>query len=193
VAKRFGDTLEEVPFGGITYWTARIPERRRDRERPEGEPRLEVRQPAPSFGVVGNYLLFSDRAGLFEQAVLTSKDSEKSLASDLEYKLILSRIKRQPGGDAPGMISFSRPEEAMRMWYDLAVAENTQKLLARQGERNDFFRGVDQALRDNPLPPFSVIQKYLAPGGGFLTSDKSGLHYASFGLKRKSPGASENP
>ena len=37
----------------------------------------------------------------------------------------------------------------------------------------------------DPLPPFPVLAQYLAPGGGMLTSDETGIHYTGFVLKRK--------
>jgi hypothetical protein len=73
----------------------------------------------------------------------------------------------------------------MKMLYELAQAEDTKKLLESNTENNRFLQVVDKALKDNPLPPFTVISKYLAPGGGFLVSDETGFHYASFQLRRK--------
>ena len=73
----------------------------------------------------------------------------------------------------------------MRFWYDMALSENTQKRLSEQAARGGFFRSVDEALKNNPLPPFEVLAQYLAPGGGMLVSDESGIHYSSFTLKRK--------
>jgi hypothetical protein len=83
------------------------------------------------------------------------------------------------------MLSFNRPEEGMRMIYDLAKAENTKEFLNSRGEENSFLKSVNKAMEDNPLPPFAVIAQYLAPGGGFLSSDETGFHYASFQMKRK--------
>jgi hypothetical protein len=46
-------------------------------------------------------------------------------------------------------------------------------------------RALYDALEANPLPPFSEIAKYLAPGGGMLVSDETGLHYTAFALRRE--------
>jgi hypothetical protein len=35
------------------------------------------------------------------------------------------------------------------------------------------------------LPPFEVLQRYLAPGGTVVVDDETGLHYTDFSLRRK--------
>ena len=73
----------------------------------------------------------------------------------------------------------------MRFWYDLVQSEATRQRLGRLGQRQPLWGAVDQALKDHPLPPFDVLAQYLAPGGGMLVSDETGLHYMSFTLKRQ--------
>ncbi|MEE3220962.1 MAG: hypothetical protein VX257_11885, partial [Planctomycetota bacterium] len=62
--------------------------------------------------------------------------------------------------------------------------------LAEQSD-NPAVRAVNEALTDNPLPAFSVISRYLAPGGGILTNEETGVHYVNFVLRRN--GESEKP
>ena len=83
------------------------------------------------------------------------------------------------------MVTFSRPEEALRFVYELIRAENTQKGLDSASENNDFLRNVNKAMKDNPLPAFSVLAKYFAPGGGMMVNDETGVHYMSFTMRRK--------
>jgi hypothetical protein len=83
------------------------------------------------------------------------------------------------------MVQFSRPEEGLRFWYDLATSENTKQRLAGGAENNRYLRSLDQALKDNPLPPFAVLAKYMAPGGGMMVNDETGIHYSTFTLRRK--------
>lgn len=184
---KYKDNVEKASYGTNTYWKVKQGERAEgiEVENDPRETRVAVRAPQPCFAIVEDYLLLCDRPAGLERAIVSNSDATKSLASDLEFKLIMSRIKRQPGGDSPGMISFNRPEEGMRMLYDLAGGEQAKTFLADRAERNDFFKNVDQAMKDNPLPPFQVIAKYLAPGGGLLTSDETGIHYAAFQLRRK--------
>ena len=40
-------------------------------------------------------------------------------------------------------------------------------------------------MDEQPLPPFAVLQRYLAPGGVTVTDDETGLHYTAFSLRRK--------
>jgi hypothetical protein len=126
----------------------------------------------------------TNSVGFLQQAILTKSDPGKSLSAELDFKLIASKIARQAGGARPGLVSFSRPEESMRMWYDLASSEDTRGVLSRQAENNPFFKALNTALTDHPLPPFGVLAKYLAPGGGMVTSDDTGFHYTGFALKR---------
>jgi Protein of unknown function (DUF3352) len=139
----------------------------------------------PCCGILGDYLILADRPSFYEAAVATLGDSSKSLAASLDYKLIASKLSRQAAN--PSMISFSRPEQSLRYVYDLAASADTRKMLAERGESSPLLRDLGQALEENPLPPFSVLEQYLAPGGSALTDDESGLHYQSFTLRRERP------
>ena len=182
MTEKYAENLEKKSFGGVTYWQVKMPERP---PRPEGQGRARLRQPEPCFAIIGDYLVGSDSSAALDQAIITSTDPTRRLSAELDYKLIASKIKRQVGGDAPGMIQFNRPEEGMRFWYDMALAEDTQRRLERGAENNPVFRSLDKALKDNPLPPFSVLAKYFAPGGGMMVNDETGIHFMSFTLRRK--------
>jgi hypothetical protein len=173
--------VEKKAFGGVSYWSVKFPEGR------EGGPQLPAnfRRPTPAFAILGDYLVLSDSEAAVQHCITTTSDASRSLARDLEYKLIASKIKRQVGGEAPGMVQFSRPEEGMRFLYELARAEDTQKGLESAAERNPFLKNVNKAMKDNPLPPFSVLAKYFAPGGGMMVNDETGYHYMGFTLRRK--------
>ena len=96
-----------------------------------------------------------------------------------------SKLRRQPGGKSPGWFVFERPDEGFRMLHELATAESTRGMLASQAENNELLGTLHRALEDNPLPPFSVLRKYLAPTGSILTNNETGFHYTGFGLRRK--------
>ncbi|MFN0020539.1 MAG: hypothetical protein ACKVP0_19955 [Pirellulaceae bacterium] len=181
VVAKFPDAVEKKAFGGVTYWAVKMP------ERPEGgpQPPAGFRVPTPAVAIIGDYVIFTDSTKGLHHCITTTSDATQGLASDLEYKLIAGKIKRQVGGDAPGMVQFSKPEEALRFVYELIRAENTQKGLESASENNDFLKGVNKALKDNPLPAFSVLAKYFAPGGGMIVNDETGYHYMTFTLKRK--------
>jgi hypothetical protein len=179
--QRQGGRLERQRYGNTEYWSSKNPLNpgRRGKNGPE------LRQQLPCVGIVNDYLILTDSLKAFQEVVSTQMNPDNSLTSSLDFKLISSKIKRQPGGDAPGAISFARPEEGMRFWYDMALAEDTQKRLTQQAERNRFFGSLNQALKDHPLPPFSVISEYMAPAGGMLVNDQTGIHYMTFTLKRQ--------
>jgi hypothetical protein len=186
LAEKYKDNLEKTAYGTTPYWKMKASERQAvEVEQGEREVRVALRPQQPCFAIIDDYLMISDRTGGLERAIITANDPSKSLSKDLEFKLMMNKIKRQPGGDAPGMISFSRPEEGMKMLYELASGEQAKRFLANRSEGNEFFKNVDKAMKDNPLPPFAVLAKYLAPGGGLLTSDETGIHYAAFQLRRK--------
>jgi hypothetical protein len=178
---KYPEAVEKKSFGGVTYWGIKTP------PRPEGAPRLPAgfRQPTPAVAIIGDYLVLTDSTAALHHCITTTSDATRGLAGDLEYKLIAGKIKRQVGGDAPGMVQFTRPEEALRFMYELARAENTQKGLESAAENNGFLKNVNKAMKDNPLPPFSVLAKYFAPGGGMMVNDETGYHYMTFTLRRK--------
>jgi hypothetical protein len=177
--ENFAHNVEKSSFGGTTYWSIKVP------EQPMNERGPMLRQPTPCVALMGDYLIATDSLAALQEAIKTQSRPGASLASELDYKLIASKISRQQGGDAPGMVSFSRPEEGLRFWYDLATSENTKQRLAGGAESNRYLRSLDQALKDNPLPPFAVLAKYLAPGGGMMVNDETGIHYSTFTLRRK--------
>ncbi len=129
-------------------------------------------------------MLIANRPAAFEQGIVTRRDS-KSLENELDFKLTASKLRRQPGGKSPGWFVFERPDEGFRMLHELATAESTRGMLASQAENNELLGTLHRALEDNPLPPFSVLRKYLAPTGSILTNNETGFHYTAFGLRRK--------
>ncbi len=196
IVAKFPETFEKKQYANISYYALDMPGMRQRRQARRRRPDQEEQpapgnvEPAPSrtqpcMGIVGDYLMIADRPSFIEKIVAAKSDSSQSLGSDLEYKLIASKIRRQPGGTYASMVTFNRPEMAMRMMYDLATSENTQQQLSAVAADNDFLSGVDKAMRDNPLPPFAVIQKFLAPGGGMITDDETGIHYMGFALRRE--------
>lgn len=176
ITSRFAAQLSRQNYGGVPYYelNTALPNPNN-----QGEPRR------PCIGIVGTDLVIADRTSAFHRAVAAASDPANSLAEALDYKLVASKISRHPGGTAAAMISFNRPEEGMRMIYDLLTAEQTREGLRRGAQQSELLRGLNQALEQNPLPPFAVLQQYLAPGGGVLSDDETGIHYTSFALRRK--------
>ena len=173
--------FEKKTYAGVSYFEITIPGTE-DRNSSDERGSLPVR---PCVAVVDDYVIAAERPRTLERAIVTLSDSSKSLANELDFKLVASKLKRQPGGTSPGVLIFERPEEGFRMLYELAMVDDTRRQLSDAARDNPFLTTLQQALDDNPLPPFSVIREFLAPTVTMITSDESGFHLTGFGLRRK--------
>lgn len=215
LAKKYEQNVRQETFAGTKYYQAIPPQPRRvraelesradqaalnearrvraqierrvgDVPRPKPDDPDLPRPPEPCFAVVKNCLVFTDRASTCQMVISLADNPKESLADALDFKLIAAKIARAAGGNKPAMISFNRPEEAMRWAYDMVNAERTRARLREAAETNPFFKNVETVLEKNPLPPFEVLQQYLAPGGAMVIDDETGIHYTAFTLRRKS-------
>ena len=186
--KAFGEVLERVvkkneafltrqSYGGKEYFRYTPPRLGDGQEEP---PRQTL-----CFGIVDDYLVLTDRPSIYEKAILTAAGSSESLADSLEFKLIASKIAGRSGGTQPGMIMFERPQEGMRLMYELAVSDDARQQLRQQAKTNPFLKSLGAALDEHPLPPFAVIEQYLAPSGAMVFADQTGFHYTAFSLRRQ--------
>ena len=175
--ERFADRITKDSTGGKTYYKI-------NRRRAEEELNEQQRRRQACFMLFGDYLLIADRPSFLEKAVLTAGGVQKKLADSVEFKLISSKISRQPGGEKPGLVSFQRPEEGMKWIYEMATSDNAKQFVQERSEENPLFRELNKNMADREIPPFSVLQQYLAPGGSMMTDDETGIHYMSFTLKR---------
>jgi len=181
--KTFNRIMENFNFfdktnhRGNSYYSVTIPD---NEDRPDF-----VRAPVPCLAIVGDYFMFTDSDRFLKRVLVTRGSNSNGLADQLDYKLVASRIRRQAGRENPAMISFSRPEEVLKSLYELATKDSTLNALSRGAEDNEFFKVLDRAMQDSPLPDFEEIAKYLSPRGAMTISDETGLHTISFSLKRK--------
>jgi hypothetical protein len=180
VMTRHPQALERTNYGTTTYYRIRAVG-----QRPPNFDESLMRLPSPAVVLLGDYLVLSDSEKFIEQCIITKRTPDSSLATDLEFKLVASRLQRHAGGRTPGMIGFQRPEENFRALYELATAQTSRDRISQASQENPFFRALDGALTQNPLPPFSAIARHLAPGGAMLINDDTGFHYIAFGLKRE--------
>ena len=194
--------VEKKTTNGVSYYQVPVPdfreqqrERRRQRraalqaqgqdagpEEPEGVA-PDMRTPQPCFGIVGDYLILTDSEDFLKEAIRATKDDDKSLANDPDYAKVIRQIRKQLDGKEPGMITYNRPEQSFRMLYDLAQSDNIREVLSSNSDRVPFFKSLGQTLEDNKLPDFEHLLKYMAPAGGMLINDESGIHYMSFSLR----------
>ncbi|MFH1924229.1 MAG: hypothetical protein ABIP48_30615 [Planctomycetota bacterium] len=178
ISRDRGEALSRLSHSGKTYYQYSSPTS-------EADAPARASLPRPYFGVLDNCLIVADRESLYQTVIDTAAGSGDRLADALDFKLVASRIRDRSGGAEPAMVRFARPEEDMRSFYELVGADQTRGLLSRQAERNTFSRALHSAVGGDSLPPFSVLENYLAPGGGLLTVDEEGIHYTGITLRRK--------
>ena len=173
IIEHFGERLERKSFAGVIYYTQ------------AGERDPEDLRPQPCLAVLDNWVLISDRPGILEHVLSHRDETNDNLANALDYRLIASKIARQPGGKEPAMLSFNRAEESWRYLYELAASDDARNKLHERSGNSAFFKTLDQGLENNPMPPWEAIQKYLAPEGAMITDDDTGIHFMQFALRRK--------
>ena len=173
IINHFGERIEQRSHAGVHYY------------REAGDHGPDDVRPQPCLAVLDNWLLISDRPGILEHILSHRDEVNNNLASALDYRLIASKISHQPGGKNPAMLSFNRAEDNWRYLYDLAASDDARNKLHDNSGRSGFFKTLDEGLQNNPLPPWEVIQKYLAPEGSMITDDDTGIHFMQFALRRK--------
>ncbi len=144
-----------------------------------------VRQPELCIAFVDDYLIFADSKYMMRQISDCLSGSTAKLGEALDFELISERITAQLQNKECSALSYSRPEESLQLFYELARDPKNRDRLRQVSDNNGFFKALLAGLDKRELPPFSVIAKYLAPAGGFLVDDDTGLHYMSFSLRRE--------
>jgi hypothetical protein len=144
-----------------------------------------VRAPSPAFLLLGKQLLLSDSLTSLEQAVKVYDEGDNLLSESIEYKLIRDKIKDQLKGKEFSTMTYQRPDEQLRLFYDLAADPKNIDRMESMSENNPFFGALVTALKGRKLPPFEKISKYMVPSGAYLTEEENGLHYTMFSLKRE--------
>ena len=174
------DNLEQKPWGGYTIWS--VPDKTDVGEAEEEEIRLRPKF-RPAFALIDDYLLIGNHPDYIERAIIARSNSSRSLEDELDFKLVMSKAKRQRGGRSPGLFAFQRPEEGLQALYSLVTSEQAKQRLADTD--NEFLSRLNGQLQDTPLPPFEKLKKHFAPNASVMTADDTGFHYTGFGLRRK--------
>lgn len=123
-----------------------------------------------SFTVANNQLLVAIGGAQLEQALRNDNDV-RPLADSDAFKAVAEHF---PSGALA--VTFTRPAEQYRRLYDML----------RDGEAAENFPGMDELFSKidfSKLPAFEVIEKYMAPAGGFWVGDENGVLMESFSLK----------
>ncbi len=144
-----------------------------------------MRTPEICFALLDDYLIISDSRYMIKQVADCVNGTIPKLNASLDYQLIAERIELQLQKKECSAISYGRSEESLQMFYELARDPKNRDRLKQVADTNGFMKALLAALEKKDLPPFSVIAKYLAPSGGFLVDDETGLHLMSFDLRRE--------
>ncbi len=144
-----------------------------------------IRQPEICVTMIDDYVIMADSKFMMNEIASCMNSPEDRLSESIEFQVISDRIKAQLQGKESSALTYSRPEESLQMFYELARDPSNRDRLRGISENNPFFKSLLAALEKHELPEFAVISKYLAPTGGFLVEEETGLHYMSFGLRRE--------
>lgn len=144
-----------------------------------------IRQPEICITFIDDYVVIADSEYMMRQIADVLNGSVEPLKDSLEYQLIADRIAAQLQDKECSAITYARPEESLQLFYELARDPKNRERLRDVSDNNGFFKALLAALDKHELPPFSVISKYLAPSGGYLVDDETGLHYMNFSLRRE--------
>jgi hypothetical protein len=181
--KDAGAGLKSKLFGDVTIYYIDIPEETMRQIRRENPTILSPLQPA--YCVLDNELIASDSMKALEDAITFYSNGDGPLYDSIEFKLVQDRIKAQTKNAEMSIMAYQRPEEGMRLMYDLATNPANIDSLESMSESFPFVQALVTALKGNKLPPFEVIAKYLAPGGAFIIDEETGLHYTGFSMRRE--------
>ncbi len=182
-----GQEVVEESHKGVTMWRLDNPDQkeRMEMQREEGNVRVNLRSPEPSFAFIGDSLVFGDGAGIVKACIEADKGDIPRLTENEKFKMISEKMTKLLGTDMPSGVIFSQPEFIFETWLEVAKSEDVKGLLNTQAEENKYIDGIRRALDDNPLPDFESLRKYFAPSGAFITSDDTGYHILQFELKAK--------
>ncbi len=202
-ADRTEDLLVKAEFEGVTYWKMRSDFRELQQERAERQaeeagnkdgPGVRVRVngldqessdfptrfPQPCMAFIDNHFVITESVECLEHMIATSKGKNPQLVKDKNFRNIMTEMERLLDTRLPSATMYSRPDEALRTFYDVALSEDTQNALAEQAEDNEFFKSLKKAFDENELPPFEDLAHYFPPQGGFVVNEETGFHILMF-------------
>ena len=125
-----------------------------------------------AFTVANNQLLIGVGGAQLEQAV-RNDDDLRPLSESEDFKAVAEHFE-----EGALAVTFTRPAEQYRRLYDML----------RDGLAADSFPGMDEMFSKidfSKLPPFEVVEKYLAPAGGYWIGDENGVMINTFSLARE--------
>ncbi len=145
---------------------------------PQGRPLFKNGAMAVAFG----YLFYASDVE-FLGKFITTASSQPNLATDQEFQLVESTIRRLGPASGESLRYFVRTDESIETDYELfrqgKMADNESLL----GQLLNFFLAPDeeglkrkQKIDGSALPPFAQVRQYLQPAGLRLVNTKDGWH-----------------
>lgn len=148
-------------------------------------PQLNEEQPVEraktGIAVANDYLMIATNVRLLEKVLRPASDQE-SLAQSLDYRLVARQFPENPS-----WIGFSRPELEMRALYESIRSGQFQEQMAPMALFFPQLLAVINAIDGSKLPEFDVVRRYLAPGGSYMVTGDSGMHFVGFSLRKEAP------
>lgn len=145
---------------------------------PEGR-----RLPDPRVALLDNFILMTDSPQLLERAMRTNVGALPKLERIPDFEIVANEVAGKLDGDPPFLFGFSRAQQLLRQFYEMAEAPNMRQRLRDGGSGNPALGRLSAVLDKHDLPPFDLIAKYFEPSGDFAYDSPSGLHYTTFTLK----------
>jgi hypothetical protein len=122
---------------------------------------------------------------LFEQMVAARQGQIERLADSKDYERFAGTLSKETAGVRPALMVMTRPELDWHFWYDLLTSDETRAAIDQAASSNETIERFAKILRQGGLPPFDVLKKYLAPGGGILYDTDNGFHGIMFSLREE--------
>jgi hypothetical protein len=189
VVERMEQRLVKESYSGVDFYAVRRNEAgdaaEAGRAGNQDGARLRPARPQPALMLVHDYLVIADQPSALKQAILAATGQVPNLSADEKYKIIAGQLADERRHELAVAQSFSRPEPALRNVYQLVQSAEVQQMLERRARESSFWRSVQQSLQQHPLPPFAVLQQYLAPRGGVWTEVETGWHYLGLALRHE--------
>ncbi len=191
----------EREHGSVRYWTkseesvkyredqvkARR-DRRRKRAEDRGEeiapfgPRPEVRKGFPTFGIIGDQVVFSDSEEFFQYAVDTFNGDKPALGDDEDFLKDMDTMTKLLKSDLPAAVFYADSRREIGFYLKALSNDNMMKVLDHSAEKDEsgFFSDMKASIEEHGFPEVEDIQQYLSTSGGFITTDDSGYHFLLF-------------
>lgn len=170
----FNAQLPERKFDGTTIYEVEVP------AMPAAPGGANVALDGPlSLAIAKDHLFIATKASILEEVL---KATGPGLRQSPGYQAVAGQYP-----SSASTLSFTRSEEQARVLYNLVKSGQLSEAM-KEAARNAGGEIPDEAFIDpDKLPPFSVFQKYVAPGGGFGSMDADGMTFTQFVLKNEAP------